>query len=99
MLEEVPLGEEILAGTFFLYEHPIIIMFDFGASHDFFSLAYTRRPGLLSILPRCLTLSALSKADWLLIRWPVKSHLSLLRECFRSLLLSWKGRGLMSFLV
>jgi hypothetical protein len=41
MLEEVPLGEEILAGTFFLYEHPIIIMFDFGASHDFFSLAYT----------------------------------------------------------
>jgi hypothetical protein len=38
-LEEIPLGEEVLAGMFFLYEHPIIILFDSGASHDFLSLA------------------------------------------------------------
>jgi hypothetical protein len=37
-LEEIPLGEEVLVGTFFLYEHPIIILFDSGASHDFLSL-------------------------------------------------------------
>jgi predicted aspartyl protease len=36
-LEEIPLGEEVLASTFFLYERPIIILFDFGASHDFLS--------------------------------------------------------------
>jgi hypothetical protein len=26
---EIPMGEEVLAGTFFLNEHPIIILFDF----------------------------------------------------------------------
>jgi predicted aspartyl protease len=31
------MGEEVLAGTFFLNEHPIIILFDSGASHDFIS--------------------------------------------------------------
>jgi hypothetical protein len=38
-LEEIPLGEEVLASTFFLYEHPINIMFDSGASRDFLNLA------------------------------------------------------------
>jgi hypothetical protein len=39
MLEEISLGEKVLTGTFFLYEHPIVILFDFRASHDFLSLA------------------------------------------------------------
>jgi hypothetical protein len=42
-LEEIPLGEEVLAGTFFLYEHPIIILFDSGASRDFLSWAYAQK--------------------------------------------------------
>jgi hypothetical protein len=45
-LEEIPLGEEVLAGTFFLYEHSIVILFDSGASHDFFSLAYAQKAGV-----------------------------------------------------
>jgi hypothetical protein len=45
-LEEIPLGEEVLAGTFFLYEHPIIILFDSGASHDFLSMAYAQKAGI-----------------------------------------------------
>jgi hypothetical protein len=36
-MEEIPTGEEVLADTFFLNEHPIIILFDSGASHDFIS--------------------------------------------------------------
>jgi hypothetical protein len=36
-MEETPTGEEVLAGTFFLNEHPVIILFDSGASHDFMS--------------------------------------------------------------
>jgi hypothetical protein len=32
-VEEIPMGEEVLAGTFFLNECPIIILFDSGASH------------------------------------------------------------------
>jgi hypothetical protein len=43
MLEEISLGGEVLAGTFFLYEHPIIILFDSGASHDFLSLACAQK--------------------------------------------------------
>jgi hypothetical protein len=45
-LEEIPLGEEVLAGTFFLYEHPIIILFDFRDSHDFLSLACAQKVGV-----------------------------------------------------
>jgi hypothetical protein len=36
-VEEIPTGEEVLAGTFFLNEHPVIILFGSGASHDFMS--------------------------------------------------------------
>jgi predicted aspartyl protease len=36
-VEEIATGEEVLAGTFFLNEHPVIILFDSGASHDFIS--------------------------------------------------------------
>jgi hypothetical protein len=42
-LEEIPPGEEVLAGTFFLYKHLIIILFDSTASHDFLSLACARK--------------------------------------------------------
>jgi hypothetical protein len=34
-VEGIPMGEEPMAGMFFLNEHPIIILFDSGASHDF----------------------------------------------------------------
>jgi hypothetical protein len=46
MVEEIPPGEEVLAGTFFLFEHPIIILFDLGASHDFMSLACAQKAKL-----------------------------------------------------
>jgi hypothetical protein len=36
-VEEIPMGEEVLVGTFFLNEHPVIILFDSEASHDFIS--------------------------------------------------------------
>jgi hypothetical protein len=45
-LEGIPPGEEVLAGTFFLYEHLIIILFNSGASHDFLILAYAQKAEL-----------------------------------------------------
>jgi hypothetical protein len=45
-VEEIPTGEEVLAGTFFLNEHPINILFDSGASHDFVSFACAERARL-----------------------------------------------------
>jgi hypothetical protein len=46
IVEEIPTGEEVLAGMFFLNERPIIILFDFGASHDFMSSSCAKRAKL-----------------------------------------------------
>jgi hypothetical protein len=43
MVEEVPPGEEVLTGMFFLCEHPTIILFDSRASHDLMSVAYAQK--------------------------------------------------------
>jgi hypothetical protein len=45
-VEEIPPGEEVFAGMFFLFEHPIIILFNSGASHDFMSLACAQKAKL-----------------------------------------------------
>jgi hypothetical protein len=45
-LEEIPPSEEVVAGTFFSFEYPIIILFDSGTSHDFLSLAYAQKAEL-----------------------------------------------------
>jgi hypothetical protein len=45
-MEEIPTGEEVLAGTFFFNERPIIILFDSRASHDFMSATRARKAKL-----------------------------------------------------
>jgi hypothetical protein len=42
-MEDIPEGEQVLAGTFFLNGHPVVILFDSGATHDFVSKAYTQK--------------------------------------------------------
>jgi hypothetical protein len=42
-LEDVPEGEQVLAGMFSLNGHPIIILFDSGATRDFISRAGTQK--------------------------------------------------------
>jgi hypothetical protein len=48
-VEEIPMGEEVLAGTFSLNEHPIIIVFDSRASHDFISSTYAKKAMLFMV--------------------------------------------------
>ena len=38
--EEVPAGEVVTAGMFFVNKHPAIVLFDSGASHSFMSQAF-----------------------------------------------------------
>jgi predicted aspartyl protease len=45
-MDEILTGEEVLAGTFFLNERPIIILFDSGASHDFMSSTCAKKARL-----------------------------------------------------
>jgi hypothetical protein len=48
-VEEIPMGEEVLVGALFLNEHPIIILFDSWASHDFISSASAERARLAHV--------------------------------------------------
>jgi hypothetical protein len=45
-MDAIPEGERVLVGTFSLNGHPIIILFDSGATHDFISKAYTQKHNL-----------------------------------------------------
>jgi hypothetical protein len=42
-MEDILEGEQVLTGMFSLNRHPIIILFDSGASHNFISKAYTQK--------------------------------------------------------
>jgi hypothetical protein len=42
-MEDIPEGEQVLTGTFFLNRHPIVILFDSGVTHDFISRACTQK--------------------------------------------------------
>jgi hypothetical protein len=46
IVDGIPTREEVLAGTFFVNERPIIILFDYGASHDFMSSACAKKARL-----------------------------------------------------
>jgi hypothetical protein len=41
-MEDIPEGEPVLAGTFSLNGHSIVILFDFGATDDFVSKGCTQ---------------------------------------------------------
>jgi hypothetical protein len=45
-VDGIPTGEEVIAGTFFLNECPIVILFDSGASHDFISSTCAKKARL-----------------------------------------------------
>jgi predicted aspartyl protease len=45
-VEEIPMGEEVLAGTFFLNECLVIILFDSRASHDFINSTCAKKARL-----------------------------------------------------
>jgi hypothetical protein len=42
-MEDILEGEQVLTGMFSLNEYPIVILFDFGATHDFISRACTQK--------------------------------------------------------
>jgi hypothetical protein len=42
-MEDIPEGEQVLAGMISLNRHPIVFLFDSDATHDFISRACTKK--------------------------------------------------------
>ena len=42
-MTEIPSGEVVTAGKFLANQHPVVILFDSGASHSFLSLAFASK--------------------------------------------------------
>ncbi|WVZ52593.1 hypothetical protein U9M48_003639, partial [Paspalum notatum var. saurae] len=45
-LEQIPVGEPVLAGTFSVNGHPTVVLFDSGATHTFISQSYASKHGI-----------------------------------------------------
>jgi hypothetical protein len=52
MVKDILEAEEVLAGTFLLFGHPIIIVFDSGALRDFISSVCAKRAKLSLIVAK-----------------------------------------------
>jgi hypothetical protein len=93
-VDEIPTGQEVLAGTFFLNECPFVILFNSGASHDFIrstcakkmmlSMVATKAPYVMS------TLGGRVDVDWIVRKAP----LEVAGKVFSTNLIILKGQGL-----
>jgi uncharacterized membrane protein YeiH len=93
-VDEIPIGEEVLAGTFFLNERPIIILFDAGASYYFMSSTYTKKAKLSLVASGVLyvisTPGGRVDADLIVQKVPLK----LSRRIFSTNLIILSGHGI-----
>jgi predicted aspartyl protease len=93
-MDEIPTGEEVLAGTFFLNERPIIILFDSGASHDFMSSTCAKKAKISLVasgVPYMIsTPEGRVNADRIVQKVPVK----LSRRIFTTNLIILSGQGI-----
>jgi hypothetical protein len=93
-IDEIPIGEEMIEGTFFLNERPIIILFDSGASHDFISSTCAKKAMLSMVATEAPYVISTPRgrvdADWI-VR---KSLLELVGRVFSTDLIILKGQGL-----
>jgi hypothetical protein len=93
-VEEIPTGEEVLAGTFFLNEHPIIILFNFGASHDFISSTCAKKVMLSAVTVEALYVISTPGGRVDADRIVHKAPLEMVRRVFSTDLIILKGQGL-----
>jgi predicted aspartyl protease len=86
--------EEVLAGTFFLNEHPVIILFDSGASHDFISFTCAKKAMLSMVAVEAPYVTSTPRgrvdADQIVCNAPLK----LVGRVFSTDLIILKGQGL-----
>jgi predicted aspartyl protease len=88
------MGEEVLAGTFFLNEHLVIILFDSGASHVFISSTCAKTV-MLSMVAAEAPYVISTPRGWVDADWIVcKAPLELAGRVFSTDLIILKGQRL-----
>jgi uncharacterized protein with ATP-grasp and redox domains len=93
-VEEIPTGEEVLVGTFFLNEHPIIILFDSRASHDFISSTCVKKVMLTMVATKAPYVISTPEGRVDVDRIVRKASLELVGRVFSTDLIILKGQGL-----
>jgi hypothetical protein len=93
-LEEIPPGEEVLAGMFFLYKHSIIILFDSGASHDFLSLGYAQKAVITLYATQVSYSISTPKCQVVANQMARKIPLKLVGRVFLTTLIILEGQGI-----
>jgi hypothetical protein len=93
-VEEILIGEEVLAGTFFLIEHHIIILFNSEASHDFISSTCAKKASLSMVATKApyviSTPIGRVDEDWIVHKATLESA----GRVFSTYLIMLKGQGL-----
>jgi hypothetical protein len=93
-MEDIPTGEEVFVSMFFLNEHPIIILFNSGVSHDFISSTCAKKAMLSMVATEApyviSTPGGRVDADQIVHKAP----LELAERVFSTDLIILKGRGL-----
>jgi hypothetical protein len=93
-MEEIPTKEEVLAGIIFLNEHPVIILFNSGALHDFMSSTCDKK-AKLSLVSSGAPDMISSLGGWVDANWIVqKVPLELSRRIFSTSLIILGGQGI-----
>jgi hypothetical protein len=93
-VEEIPTGEEVLAGTFSLNEHPVIILFDSGASHDFTSFTCAKKTMLSMVATEAPYVISTPGGQVDADRIVYKAPLELVGRVFSTNLIMLSGQGI-----
>jgi hypothetical protein len=93
-VEEVPMGEEVLAGTFFLNEHPVIILFDSRASYDFISSTCAKKAMLSMVAVEAQYVISTPRGQVNVDQIVRKAPLEFVGRVFSTDLIILKGQGL-----
>jgi hypothetical protein len=93
-VEEIPTGEEMLAGTFFLSGHPIVILFDSGASHEFMSYVCAEKAKLSLVTSRMSYVISTPGCRVDVDRLVRRAPLDLAGRVFKTDLIVLNGQGL-----
>jgi hypothetical protein len=94
IVDEIPIREEVLAGTFMLNERPIIILFDSEASHDFISSTCTKKAMIYMVAMEAPYVTSTPKGQFDADQIVRKAPLKLAMRVFSSDLIILKDQGL-----